>query len=636
MGTRTADVQPAQAKPWGENPATVPKDLANEASDGRDEDRSSSKPDLTGPKSAHPESAAPSIIPDEPRTSKPEPAKSPLPPTTTRPKPDTPAKPQTDFRANLRSRAPAEAKSSDTPEFLNRFGNLRKTATEKYVAPDVFGDNIKRGKADLTKTSGPVKTVRRDELKESLLAKKEDWKKAKEEGRELPGQVHERKMSGPPVTPGKPEALARRELLGSAKPVVGSERAREATPEALSRHKSLKQKPKAEPEKEEAAPASQAKFEDLSKQKSAPGIIEHAPSPTPETSKLAARFNPGLAGLLARGPPAASAHSNEPSRSSSPALPAKSATFPPSGAVSEPKAEGPLQDMRKGRAKGPKKRKGGGGTNEATEDAPAVKAVEASSAPAPADDVVEVPAAVTPNKPRAPPGSAASVMMASLRQKAVPEAETDKPVVPAKSPAPEVQKPATPAKSFAPFSRPAAQSEDARPAVPPKSPAPEAQKPATPAKSPGLFSTATDPPKTASTANVPEFGGFGSAKKALPTPKLDDDKENSDSTLPSVKAAASFWGRQPSPTKQTKPQIQLPSRKDEEAAMRSAGLLASSPSRPSSSSNGLGISVTKANGSTNTPPTSAGLPPKPSKSSRVVSGQLQEASPNKGEFVFII
>jgi hypothetical protein len=63
--------------------------------------------------------------------------------------------------------------------------------------------------------------------------------------------------------------------------------------------------------------------------------------------------------------------------------------------------------------------------------------------------------------------------------------------------------------------------------------------------------------------------------------------------------------------------------------MRSAGLLASSPSRPGSS-NGLGIKDTTGNGNTSRPSTPSHIPTKPVKPSKAVSGQLQEASPNKG------
>ncbi|KAK0312947.1 hypothetical protein LTR01_002610 [Friedmanniomyces endolithicus] len=616
----------------------------------------------------------------------------------TKAKPETPAKPQTDFRNTLRSRPAGETKSTGTPEFLSKFGQLRKTQPEKYVAPDVLRDNITRGKAELARTGGPVKTPRRDELKESLLAKKEDWKKAKEEGRELPGQVHERKTSaGVPVTPPKPEALAKREWLGRSgeggRAAGSPEKGREATPEALTRQRTRREEVKPEPAQARPptiATHDHATSEPLSKQQSAPAVIEHVPAPaTAEpSSKLAARFNPGLAGLLARGPPGSANTSNAPSRSGSPVVPQRATTLPSDGGKDgvsmEGSSEGPLKDMRKGRARGPKKRRGGGETGAADEDS----AAKESTTAAREVDVKEegdAPLSVPAVKPRAPVGSMAALMAASLEKAAATQGggpASQKPVTSAKPSVAfeewEAQKAAKPAKRTAAFGQAEEEREGLKPATPAKSsstfakveeremqkpaaPATpsaalakqeerEGQKPATPAKSLAFSMkpsrTAQEPPKSDNAkparathepieSNVQNFKGFGWNNRAAPTPKPEDNKENSDETLPSVKSAASFWGRQPPPKKaDAPPQILLPSQRDEEAAMRSAGLLASSHTGSSSrdgSSNGLGISVEKrGGGSQATPPGSAGLPPRPVKSSRAVSGQLGEASVNKG------
>ncbi|KAK5708226.1 hypothetical protein LTR97_000766 [Elasticomyces elasticus] len=555
---------------------------------------------------------------------------SPSPLASPKARPETPAKPQTDFRSALRSRPAGETKQQGTPEFLSKFGQLRKTQPEKYVAPDLLKDNITRGKSDLAKTGGPVKTPRRDELKESLLAKKQDWKTAKEEGRELPGQVHERKTSGVPVTPPKPEALAKRELLGRPdvdRSAISPAKHEDATPEALARQRSLKHEPKAVP-----TPAKQpvaqtapeaARFESLSKQQSAPAVIEHAQ--TPETSRLAARFNPALTNILARGPPAASA-SNPPSRSASPAMPQRSATLP-MDASGEPSVEGPLQDMRKGRAKGPKKRKGGAvaAPDEESTTSQEEPVATPSQSVSKQNIIDEAPISIPSFKPRAPPGSAASIMMASLKQTSTPppaEKALPHPTTPAKdSSTLEGREPAKPATSTKPLGF----------AFKPARTTQRDASPATQAKSADL---ALRPARSTDTIEVPNFSGFKSLGRTGTKPSAEENKENSDEILPSVKSAASFWGRQPSPKKaEAPPQIQLPSRRDEDAAMLSAGLLSSSHSRPGSSngsSNGLGISVEKrGSSSTDTPPGSAGLPPKPSKPSRVVSGQLLESSPNK-------
>ena len=534
-----------------------------------------------------------------------------------KPKPETPPKPQTDFRSTLRSRAPTETKQRETPEFLSKFGNLKKTQTQNYVAPDVLKGNILRGKAELAKSGGPVKTQRRDELKESLLAKKDQWKKEKEEG-----VVHESKISNPPQTPQKPEALAKRELLGRSESIKGAaspEKPRDATPEALARHRSLKEKPKPD-----------APLPLLQKQKSEPleSSARTAPiqskQPT-ETSKLASRFNPGLAGVLARGPPGASS-SNPASRSESPARAESSrAMF---SSPSEAPAEGAqLQDMRKGRAKGPKRRKGGARDVESEPAAPAEPeperkeaVTEATSAATRTIEPSDAGEALEPKpkpKPQALPGSAASIMMASLKK----TSSEDKPAIPAKSPLMSSPKPSADISKVPPS--------ETKPSIPAKSPSISTPKPSTDTSTmlSQSKSVGAPPPQN----DIPEFKGFGSIKKRTPaTSQLEDDKENAGEGSPSVKSTISMWGKQ-TPSKQTEPpsQIQLPSRKDEEAAMRSAGLLASSPSRPGSS-NGLGIKTESTNGDRSTPSTPLNMPPKPNKPSKSVSGQLQEASPNKG------
>ena len=574
--------------------------------------------------------------------------KSPPPSSISRAKPETPPKPQTDFRSTLRSRPASDAKQQDAPEFLSKFGQLKKATTQNYVAPDVLKSNILRGKGELAKTDGPVKTARKDELKESLLAKKDQWKKEKDEG-----IVHERKISNPPRTPQKPEALAKRELLGrteSTKAQANPEKPKTATPEALARHRSLKEKP------DDSAP-----MPVLEKQTSLPASTPVKPAPlqpkkqtsTPvssafdgtatqptDSSRLAARFNPGLAGILARGPPTTNG-SSAPSRTESPAPMGRSVTPATSTQTEQLTEGGQLQDMRKGRAKGPKRRKGGTkdaeaemDTSAATESNKQAETLEVStlgetSTPK-SEQPVEKSAPIQQPKLRALPGSASSVMMAALQKSPPPMQKQTEVVKPTKefkefkspavsSPKPSIDKPSMSANSLT---------------VVASKPIPE--KPTAPAKSPVVSARAipsSDKPTAPPRTDVPDFRGFATGQNSTPAIRLEDNKENTGESSPSVKSTASRWGRQAA-LKQAEPptQIQLPSKKDEEAAMRSAGLLASSPSRPASR-NGLGISVEKSNGSVETPPTSAKMPPKPLKSSRSVSGQLREASPNKGKWI---
>ena len=116
------------------------------------------KPPLSSPENTSPKAVG----------SKPRPSDVPL----SRPKPDTP--PKKDFKSTLKSRPkPDEAYKKAEPEFKNVFGNLKRTQTQNYKAPDELKDNVMRGKAGLAVTGGPKKTERKDEFKESILKKKQ-------------------------------------------------------------------------------------------------------------------------------------------------------------------------------------------------------------------------------------------------------------------------------------------------------------------------------------------------------------------------------------------------------------------------------------------------------------------------------
>lgn len=572
--------------------------------------------------------------------------KSPPPPTKTQPGSEaTTPKVPNDFRSQLKSRPPPEMKTEDQPEFLSKFGNLRKTQPEKFVAPDVLKDNILRGKSGLAASGGPVKTERKDELRDSLLAKKDDIKKAKDEGRDLPGQMHERKTSKViQEPPSKPEALSKRELLGrsdSSRSVQPAEKTREATPEALARHKSLKHKSVTMPPSDSNT-ATEPEMDVISKQVSAPSSVSSRQSE--QTSKLAARFNPGLAGLLARGPP-----STTPSRTGSPATIEGSESAP--NAVSEPPAANePLQDMRKDRAKGPRRKGGakassskGGAISTPVAAAQPDKTTEAQMSPTPisaskptitatnASLTKSPPLPGSPNFSRPKPSAAVSKKPSIIMGSYEPRSSDDTPnATPQLNDSPDSPVPIAKSKPQAlPGSAAAVLSASLKKTSidqQPANAASETKKPVTPAKSPSLASkpSITFENAGADSTAVPEFKGFGSMKKQRATQPSDADKENTNESVAAAKTTASFWGRRAAPQSNGPPSpIQLPTKKDEEAAMRSAGLLSKS---------GLGISSDKTGDRSATPSSSAGLPPKPAKSSRIVSGQLAEASPNKGEW----
>ena len=200
-----------------------------------------------------------------------------------KPKPLTP--PKKDFRSTLKTRQmPAETEKNKEPEFKNVFGKLKRTETKNYVATDELKSNILRGKAGLVVTDGPQKTEQKDELKESILKKKHEMKAGGPPAvaRKTSAAIIER-PSGPPI----PEAIARRqELARSANlpssAVVGPKRT--ITPvDVAPKPPNLTQKSEIE----------------LSEKVMGTERLQRDASPS---DTLADRFIPGLAGVLSRGP----------------------------------------------------------------------------------------------------------------------------------------------------------------------------------------------------------------------------------------------------------------------------------------------------------------------------------------------
>lgn len=220
-----------------------------------------------------------------------------------KPKPQTP--PKKDFRANLKPRqtsvdstsASAAPKENKEMEFKSVFGTLRRTETKNYVAPDELKQNIMRGKAALNVTAGPRPSERRDEFKEAILKKKEDFKKAQAEGRAV-AATHN--ATAVPSEKPIPEGLAKRAELHKTEP-------------------------------------------------SAPARFQARPGGG-GGGGLADRFNPGLAGLLARGPPSMATNGTGSRKASDSNSSSQTATTAPS-------VPGPqLTHMTKGRARGPRRK----------------------------------------------------------------------------------------------------------------------------------------------------------------------------------------------------------------------------------------------------------------------------------------
>ncbi|KAH6897165.1 hypothetical protein B0T10DRAFT_476123 [Thelonectria olida] len=269
------------------------------------------------------------------------------------PKPETP--PKKDFRDTLRHRqAGGDAPKSQEPEFKAVFGTLRRTKTQNYVAPDELKSNILRGKAALNVTGGPQKTERVDEFKEAILKKKDDFKKAQADGK---GITRSATLS---TSKSIPEGLAKRADLAhkgetgvetkpaavppkpsSPKPIPGPKRIPShsaLTPRSPSSSTEPAPKPAAEPR---ALPI-------LQKETSAPSRLQGRVG----GGKLADRFNPALAGMLARGPPPMAANGGQSNDESEGGSGAGSG-----GPVTEPTKAGPqLTHMTKGRARGPRRK----------------------------------------------------------------------------------------------------------------------------------------------------------------------------------------------------------------------------------------------------------------------------------------
>ncbi|KAH8673771.1 hypothetical protein BX600DRAFT_378394, partial [Xylariales sp. PMI_506] len=284
-----------------------------------------------------------------------------------KPKPETPTK--NDFRASLKSRqTPPTPQGSDNVEFKSVFGTLRKTTTQNYVAPDELKNNIMRGKAALNLTGGPKKTERKDDFKEAILAKKKEFQKVQAEGKGVA-----RSSSVTSDTP-VPEGLIKRTELGrsgtSAEVTGASAKSETASPtiQTPARLADVDNKTKPysdvgsrspgirERNTNEVLPQRSHVTSPLRESASATAPNPHkeasAPAKLPGKiggSVLANRFNPALAGLLARGPPPMASSGSGNNKSSD-------ATESTSTSAGEPASGPKLTHMTKNRARGPKRK----------------------------------------------------------------------------------------------------------------------------------------------------------------------------------------------------------------------------------------------------------------------------------------
>ncbi|KAL8773326.1 MAG: hypothetical protein Q9209_001720 [Squamulea sp. 1 TL-2023] len=258
--------------------------------------------------------------------------KKPSSPQLAKAKPETP--PKKDFRSNLKPRqVSSDKKPTEEAEFKNVFGKLKPTQTQNYVAPDELKDNILRGKAGLSSTGDPKKTVRRDEFKESLLKQKEAMK------------------AGPPPAVGrKPSADIATKIQKTPQPIAS------LNGEPLTNSDSVSKSPNPTSAQKKSQPEMLVGLQHL-KEKSQPATVNsplEAPAKQedpPVNERKEFGFNSSLAGLLARGP--------SPLKGDNLSIP-KAAHKPyetPPITLSQSSEEGPqLTHMTKARARGPKRR----------------------------------------------------------------------------------------------------------------------------------------------------------------------------------------------------------------------------------------------------------------------------------------
>ncbi|XXH05020.1 hypothetical protein Hte_011444 [Hypoxylon texense] len=313
-----------------------------------------------------------------------------------KPKPEAP--PKKDFRANLKPRqVPTTSNDKEESEFKNVFGKLRKTTTQNYVAPDELKNNILRGKAALNLTGGPKKTERVDEFKEAILSKKKDFQKVQSEGRGV--TRHDSTASEKPV----PEGLLKRGELGRSNTLKRGSASSDAITADIQKlgitpkHDSVQAPPPLKPQRfnsnenraSQESITSKVERPTITKRDSAQAVrvsqeIDKAPTAPKETimparlqgkagsGALANRFNPALAGLLARGPPGAASASSTTGSSLSNSRSNTATEVNDNEAGSGPK----LTHMTKSRARGPKRK---------------APTTATTSAPTPISDEPEVP-----------------------------------------------------------------------------------------------------------------------------------------------------------------------------------------------------------------------------------------------------
>ena len=476
-------------------------------------------------------------------------------PTVAKSKPETP--PKIDFKSTLKPRqASEEAKSKDEPEFKNVFGNLKRTQTQNYKAPDEFKDNILRGKAGLALTGGPKRTERKDEFKESILKKKE--------GMAVPSaSTRITSASSKLQEHNVPEAIAKKQGLTRSEcnlSNVSLERADEPSKaEALARLQHLRDKPKPAPPKKP------------------PNAVANAENDSALKSTLGGGFASSLAGVLQRGPsPIAKNGKASISQSSG------------ENHIVEPNNEeaasvGPqLTHATKSRARGPKRRLPTTSTQDAAKDIP-LSQPEAQSELSVVEKRPLSPIHVTKShtippsvhKPESRPLSNITHNNNNNRKTSQPSSPRKPSTSIAHSLAIKTSSPVSPG--------PGKELQNKSPPVLKEKPTLSPKDAKRPVSTPGPV---TDTPlkQLSSQEPINVLSGLVRGQERRESEPHDLDRPTS-----SVRGAAAFWGRSPMQPPNLRPPVKLPTPKYEEAAQEEADLRSKGSSK---SSIGLGIETT--------------------------------------------
>ena len=465
-----------------------------------------------------------------------------------KPKPETP--PKKDFNSTLKPRQiSGEKRIQEEPEFKNVFGNLRRTQTKNYVAPDDLKDNIMRGKAGLTQTGGPKKTERRDEFKESILQKKQ--------GMIVPS-ASITMNSASSTSQGQPtlEAIANRKDLTRSESIQSNGRNEEenktSRPEALAKLQHLRERSNSTASK---------------KQLKEPKDIQKDSEPTVSTGN---NFTTSLAGMLQRGP---SPMAPKPPVASSSKMGDDRLSTNTSEA--EASAVGPqLSHATKARARGPKRRLPtankadiSSGTPKIASDSPIRPSISESRPSAATNTAEPHSSPISPNESEPRPLSNITHNNGKNR----------KPFRPVST-----RRPSTTIASLEDTKRPISPiTQPPRKRASLKSSPPLKQKPILRPNDDSKRHSPTFKPATVpgTPVNQLDTQALQPTTYEAVTERTEDKPQGPDMPNSSIKGGAALWSRPSKPVQSSRPRspVELPTRQDEEANLEKAGLRSIEP-----------------------------------------------------------